>query len=185
MTPRKLKWTFGCGSGPGERIKRLRMTVTGLIRHERIESTFARCDETRGYAEKLIQLAVKKGDKNRYAMEMADYWLLEKDLIHKLFKVLLPRYQRTSTYTQMYMLPPDVPGYGKDMAVLELKGNPWPPVVPKRRETKYFLTNILMDELRNDYERSRRSPLVNKILEESSTENLDIDSIQKRYIQET
>ena len=42
-----------------------------------------------------------------------------------------------------------------------------------------------MDELRNDYERSRRSPLVNKILEESSTENLDIDSIQKRYIQET
>ena len=53
MTPRKLKWTFGCGSGPGERIKRLRMTVTGLIRHERIESTFARCDETRGYAEKV------------------------------------------------------------------------------------------------------------------------------------
>jgi hypothetical protein len=42
-----------------------------------------------------------------------------------------------------------------------------------------------MDELRNDYERSRRSPLVNRILEESSTENLDIDSIQKRYIQET
>jgi len=53
MTPRKLKWTFGCGSGPGERIKRLRMTVTGLIRHERIESTFARCDETRGYAERV------------------------------------------------------------------------------------------------------------------------------------
>ena len=50
------------------------------------------------------------------------FYLQEKDLIHKLFKVLLPRYQRTSTYTQMYMLPPDVPGYGKDMAVLELKG---------------------------------------------------------------
>jgi len=39
-----------------------------------------------------------------------------------LLKVLLPRYQRTSTYTQMYMLPPNVPGFGKDMAVLELKG---------------------------------------------------------------
>jgi hypothetical protein len=42
-----------------------------------------------------------------------------------------------------------------------------------------------MDELRNDYERSRWSPLLNKILEESSTENLDIDSIQKQYVQET
>ena len=71
-----------------------------------------------------------------------------------------------------------------DIHVCYLSGNPWPPVVPKRRETKYFLTNILMDELRNDYERSKRSPLVNKILEESSTENLDIDSIQKQYVQE-
>ena len=50
------------------------------------------------------------------------FYLQEKDLIHKLFKVLLPRYRGTSTYTQMYMLPPDVPGFGKDMAVLELKG---------------------------------------------------------------
>ena len=69
--------------------------------------------------------------------------------------------------------------------IIIFSGNPWPPVVPKRRETKYILTNILMDELRNDYGRSRRSPLINKILEESSTENLDIDSIQKQYVQET
>lgn len=66
---------------------------------------------------------------------------------------------------------------------LSVVGNPYPPVIPKPRETKYFLTNILVDELRKEHERQHRSPLVNKILQ-SSTENVDIDSIQKQYIQE-
>lgn len=47
----------------------------------------------------------------------------EKDLIHKLFKVIVPRYENNrSSYTKLYMLPKELPGYGKDMGVLELKG---------------------------------------------------------------
>jgi hypothetical protein len=35
-------------------------------------------------------------------MEMADYWLVEKQLVHKLFKVLVPRYSNyTTAYTRL------------------------------------------------------------------------------------
>lgn len=43
----------GLGSGPEGRLKRLRKHMTALFRHERIETSYAQCDETRGYAEKV------------------------------------------------------------------------------------------------------------------------------------
>jgi len=47
----------------------------------------------------------------------------EKDLIHKLFKVLVPRYQKYETsFTQMWNLPVRYPGAPIQRAVLELKG---------------------------------------------------------------
>jgi len=47
----------------------------------------------------------------------------EKDLIHKLFKVLVPRYQNYETsFTQMWNLPIQYPGRPIPLAVLELKG---------------------------------------------------------------
>lgn len=57
-------------------------------------------------------------------MEMADYWLDEKQLVHKLFKVLVPRYEtHTSSFTKMYLGPREYPGYRDGTAILELKGN--------------------------------------------------------------
>lgn len=41
------------GLGPESRIHLLRNLLTGLVRHERIEATWARADEMRGYAEKV------------------------------------------------------------------------------------------------------------------------------------
>jgi len=49
--PRKLRGTLGLGSGPEGRIERIRMTVTQLMRHERLEGSFAVLDESRAYAE--------------------------------------------------------------------------------------------------------------------------------------
>nr|XP_034349492.1 39S ribosomal protein L17, mitochondrial-like [Arvicanthis niloticus] len=49
------------GLGPESRIHLLRNLLTGLVRHERIEATWARVDEMRGYAEKLIDYG-KLGD---------------------------------------------------------------------------------------------------------------------------
>ncbi|MEQ2190029.1 hypothetical protein GOODEAATRI_031321 [Goodea atripinnis] len=41
------------GLGPESRINMLRNILTGLVRHERIETTQARADEVRFYAEKV------------------------------------------------------------------------------------------------------------------------------------
>ena len=43
--------------------------------------------------ERLVDLAKKYGDKHEGMMEMADYWLLDKDLVPKLFQVIVPRFQ--------------------------------------------------------------------------------------------
>ena len=57
-------------------------------------------------------------------MEMADWWLEEKQLVHKLFKVLVPRYQDYPTaYTRIFNGPNTYPAkaYG-GTSILELKG---------------------------------------------------------------
>lgn len=41
------------GLGPESRIHLLQNLLTGLVRHERIEASWARVDELRGYAEKV------------------------------------------------------------------------------------------------------------------------------------
>uniref|UniRef100_A0A8B9PR39 Large ribosomal subunit protein bL17m n=1 Tax=Apteryx owenii TaxID=8824 RepID=A0A8B9PR39_APTOW len=62
------------GLGPRSRLDLLRNLVTALVRHERIEAPWARADEMRGYAERLIDYA-KLGDTNEQAMRMANFWL--------------------------------------------------------------------------------------------------------------
>jgi large subunit ribosomal protein L17 len=69
--------------------------------------------------ERLIDLAKKYGDKHEGMMEMADYWLLEKDLVPKLFKVIVPRYQdKIGPYTLVHKLPIEYPGSGNKRIVL-------------------------------------------------------------------
>ena len=90
----------------------------------------------------IISEAIRHGDCHTATMEMADFWLLEKQLIHKLFKVLVPRFQdSTRSYTRFFAAPRPYFGDGfykprKDMhidpefaftvhwprAVLELRG---------------------------------------------------------------
>lgn len=54
---------------------------------------------------------------------MADHWLNEKQLVHKLFKVLVPRYQNYNTsYTRLILGPKVMGVYQDDKAILELKG---------------------------------------------------------------
>lgn len=55
-------------------------------------------------------------------MDMANYWLLEKQLIHKLFKVLVPRYESYNvSYTRILKLSTMYPN-NRARAVLELRG---------------------------------------------------------------
>ena len=72
----------------------------------------------------LISDAIRYGDRHKHTMEMADYWLDEKQLVHKLFKVLVPRYKDSKTsFTRMVLAPNTYPGKSSGSAVLELRGS--------------------------------------------------------------
>ncbi|KAM9310797.1 large ribosomal subunit protein bL17m [Pholidichthys leucotaenia] len=147
------------GLGPQSRIDMLRNILTGLVRHERIETTMARADEVRFYAEKLIDYA-KKGDLDEKAMKMASFWLTEKDLVPKLFKVLAPRFETHShSYTRMARIPTRQNLDKAKMAVLEYKGNPFPPLYPVKKENELTLINQLLKGYREekDQELAQRS----------------------------
>ncbi|OXB79133.1 UNVERIFIED_CONTAM: hypothetical protein H355_006592 [Colinus virginianus] len=142
------------GHGPRSRLDLLRNLVTALVRHERIETPWARADEMRGYAEKLIDYA-KRGDADERAMRMANFWLTEKDLIHKLFKVLAPRFQpHPGSYTRMLHIPNRDGLDRAKMAVIELKGNPFPPLIRPRRDSEKTLLNQLLKGYREDAQRA-------------------------------
>lgn len=84
-------------------------------------------------------------------MEMVDYWILEKDLIPKIFKVIVPRFKDSyGPYTQVFKLPIQFPGNGARAIVLELKGNPYPPVVTMSHNYSNSLTNILLKASKED-----------------------------------
>lgn len=87
-------------------------------------------------------------------MEMADYWILEKELVPKLFKVIVPRFEnKIGPYTLVHKLPVEYPGGGTKRICMELKDNALPPI---RTPESYWdfsssLTNILIGALKNDY----------------------------------
>ncbi|GCB81118.1 hypothetical protein scyTo_0021785, partial [Scyliorhinus torazame] len=119
------------GLGPQSRLDMLRNLVTALVRHERIETTLARADEMKPYAEKLVDYA-KRGDTDEKAMKIADFWLTEKDLVPKLFKVLAPRFQEDrGSYVRMLQIPTRERDRAR-MAVIEFRRNPLPPLIAKR-----------------------------------------------------
>lgn len=138
------------GLGPESRINMLRNILTGLVRHERIETTQARADEVQFYAEKLIDYA-KMGDTDEKAMKMASFWLTEKDLVPKLFKVLAPRFEtQKKAFTRMARIPNRDNLDRAKMAVLEYKGNPFPPLYPVRKVNELTLINQLLKGYREE-----------------------------------
>jgi len=133
--------------------------VTALVRHERIESNYARADEARPYAERLISEAMRYGDTHQPAMKLADFWLEDKNLVPKLFKVLVPRYEDWSgglPYTRMLRAPSSANLDGSyerfERAVLELRGNPYPPLPGpvNTRANPNLIHNVLLEEARKD-----------------------------------
>ncbi|KAK7869029.1 hypothetical protein R5R35_002979 [Gryllus longicercus] len=157
--------------GPEGRLLKLRKTVTGLIKHERIELNYNRADEARGYAERLISEAIRYGDCHRTTMELADFWLLEKQLVHKLFKVLVPRFREYPiSYTRL-LKAPDSPGIAFKRAVLELRGNPYPPLTVDSTRNRALLHNVLLDEAAKAYRAQKVTGVTSEILEKIEREH--------------
>ena len=88
---------------------------------------------------------------------MADYWMLEKQLVHKLFKVIVPRFQNfTSPVTSMYRAPREYPAptHKKlyfERSLLELKGNPYPAIANNSYRNKNLLHNVLLDAAKREF----------------------------------
>ncbi len=87
-------------------------------------------------------------------MEMADYWILEKDLLPKLFQVIVPRYEnKLGPYTLVHKLPVDYQSEKIKKICMELKDNSLPPIkTPEStRDFGNSLTNVLLNALKQDY----------------------------------
>ncbi|XP_033327988.1 mitochondrial ribosomal protein L17 [Megalopta genalis] len=145
---------FGNPDGPEGRLRKLRKTLTALVKYERIELNYPRADETRGYIERLISETLRHGPEHKETMELANFWILEKQLVHKLFKVLGPRFQDyTTSYTKLHRAPTiysgNKPAY--ERAVLELRGNIYPSIEQYNPNQSLLLHNILLDGARKEF----------------------------------
>ncbi|XP_031638491.1 39S ribosomal protein L17, mitochondrial [Contarinia nasturtii] len=172
--------------GPLGRLERLRDYVTALIKYERIECYYPKADESRGYAERLISDAIRYGDQHAPTMEMANFWITEKQYIHKLFKVIVPRLQNCPlSYTRMYKAPktyPDITYW--DRAVLELRGNPYPDLKPTLSVNRNFIHNVLLDEAKKEYQRKKYAHL-NQETVENTANTESVDEITEKLEQTT
>lgn len=171
--------------GPKGRLDKLKKTVTALIKYERLELNYNRADEARGYAERLISDAIRYGDCHKTTMEMADFWLIEKQLVHKLFKVLAPRYENyTTSYTRMWKASQIWPLGRYKRSVLELKGNPFPPLHADTRNNRNLIHNILLDEARKEYRAQKYAELTEKLSQESDKEQLSAVAAESQSVGE-
>ena len=83
---------------------------------------------------------------------MASYWLLEEQLVHKLFKVLVPRYRNSQqSYTKMWKVSVSKPTT-LQKTVLELRNNIYPPLGEVKTNNKNLLHNVLLREASKYYE---------------------------------
>lgn len=107
---------------------------------------------------------------------MADFWLEEKQLVHKLFKVLVPRFQDYNvSYTRMYRAPRPYPGPMDKKAVLELRGNPYPSLLPDMISNRNLIHNVLLDEAKKEYRAQKYAEIAAKI-ESAEKQLLDTNS---------
>lgn len=100
-----------------QRRSLLRGLATAVLKNERIITTEAKAKAIRPIVEKMITLG-KQGD--LHARRQALSYLLEEDVVTKLFQDIAPRYaDRNGGYTRLYKASPRR-GDGAPQAILEL-----------------------------------------------------------------
>jgi large subunit ribosomal protein L17 len=105
--------------------KALYANLTGaLIEHGRIKTTVTKAKAVRPIAERMITLG-RRGD--LHARRQAVAFLRSKDVVHKLFDEVAPRYaDRPGGYSRIVRIGPR-PGDSAEMAYLELVDEPFEP----------------------------------------------------------
>lgn len=171
---RKYKIKCGYENNPSGQLFNLTYPVTQLFKDERIVLNYNKAAEIRPQVERIIVEAMKHGDRHRPTMDLANFWLRDKSMIHKLFKVFVPRYKDySSAFTAVHLLGGnyDVGAltyterqsfkghfYKMGEACLEMRGNPLPPVIKPRLDRPNLLTNLLIDGAREEAMQRRQEP---------------------------
>lgn len=167
--PYRIKVPEQYGNNPSGQLKGLAFSVTKLIKDERIVLPYNRATEIRPQVERLIVEAMRNGDRHRPTMDLANFWLIDKSLIHKLFKELVLRYQDySSAFTAMHLLGMDYSYYNKTITevkegprfcepkrgevVLELRENGLPPIIRPKLNKSGLLTNVLLASAKEKYQ---------------------------------
>lgn len=156
---------------PSGQLYHMSIKLSDLFRDERIVLNYLTATELRPQVERLIVEALRNGPRHKPTMELANYWLKEKNLVHKLFKVFVPRYENyNSAFTALHMLGVDYERYNMTMtdikengpprvhprgqAVLEMRGNILPPIKRPQVDRSNLLTNILLNSAKENYYRN-------------------------------
>lgn len=157
----KIKTKYPFENNPAGQLNKLTYSITQLIRDERLRMTYSKACEVRNHTERLIVEAMRNGDRHRPTMDLANFYIQDKSMIHKLFKVLVPRYENYATaFTAMHKLGRNYSQYFRTLTelkelktwqpyhgeyvVLELRGNPLPPITKPSLDKRNLLTNILI-----------------------------------------
>lgn len=166
--PYRLRVDVQFGNNPSGQLYGQALKVTQLIRDERIVLGYNRATEIRPQVERLIVEAMRNGDRHRPTMELANFWLVDKSLVHKLFKELVPRYANySSAFTAIHHLGIDYSFYDRTITevkksrghreptkgdvVLEMRGNGLPPITRPKLDKSGLLTNVLLSSARERY----------------------------------
>jgi len=109
--------------GSAHRQALLRNLVTSLIRHESIQTTYAKAKEAQRLAEKLITLAKRNNEETRRKAQAILY--TPERYIPRLFQHLAVRYaERPGGYTRVLRTMPKNPYDQGDSAILQLVDGP-------------------------------------------------------------
>ena len=131
MRHRKHNGRLGLASAPRKAL--LRNQVEALLSHEKIRTTQARADQVRRFAEKMITLG---RDGSQAARRRAFAFLLHKEVVHRLFEEIGPRFaDRKGGYLRVVKAGPRA-GDGAMMAVVEFVDREIVVVDPEQVEKK-------------------------------------------------
>ena len=113
----------------------LRNLATALFERERIRTTLPKAKELRPFAERLITLAKREGDR-LHARRLAARDLQDPAVVKKLFDTIGARFaSRPGGYTRILRLGPRK-GDGAEMAYLELVGYEYKPATKDGKAAK-------------------------------------------------
>jgi large subunit ribosomal protein L17 len=113
----------------------LRNLATALFERERIRTTLPKAKELRPFAERLITLARREGDR-LHARRLARREIQDPKMVKKLFDTLGARFAgRNGGYTRILRLGPRSSD-GTEMAVVELLGSEYKPKTKEKEKKK-------------------------------------------------